>query len=236
MKTFAIGDPHGCYRGLMQCFAQSGFDYQKDRLIIMGDTVDSWPGIRKCINEFLKIKDVINILGNHDEWFQLWYRTAKAESMWLSQGGRQTFIEYGLPTLVPKEHKAFFDNALLYYVQDNKLFVHGGVDVNQKDITKQDRDTLLWDRALIQTAMDKERKGTKWKALDYEKIFVGHTTTQFFKKAGEPIVKPVFACNVIDLDTGGGWSGKLTIMDIDTYEYWQSDYVSDLYPEHGGRQ
>jgi len=36
------------------------------------------------------------------------------------------------------------------------------------------------------------------------------------------------------MDTGAGWSGKLTIMDIDTNEFWQSDVVKDLYPE-GGR-
>jgi len=35
---------------------------------------------------------------------------------------------------------------------------------------------------------------------------------------------------VWDLDTGAGWSGKLTIMmDIDTKEYWQSELSKDLY-------
>lgn len=31
------------------------------------------------------------------------------------------------------------------------------------------------------------------------------------------------------LDTGAGWSGKLTIMNIATEEYWQSDLSKDLY-------
>ena len=44
------------------------------------------------------------------------------------------------------------------------------------------------------------------------------------------------ACNVWDLDTGGGWGGKLTIMDIDSHEYWQSDLVPDLYPHIQGRR
>jgi len=38
------------------------------------------------------------------------------------------------------------------------------------------------------------------------------------------------------VDTGGGWSGKLTIMDIDSYEYRQSDLVPDLYPHIQGRR
>jgi serine/threonine protein phosphatase 1 len=38
-------------------------------------------------------------------------------------------------------------------------------------------------------------------------------------------------CNLIDLDTGAGWNGKLIIMDINSKQYWQSDSVLDLYPD-----
>jgi serine/threonine protein phosphatase 1 len=33
------------------------------------------------------------------------------------------------------------------------------------------------------------------------------------------------------MDTGAGWAGKLTIMDVQTKEYWQSDPVQSLYPD-----
>jgi serine/threonine protein phosphatase 1 len=46
---------------------------------------------------------------------------------------------------------------------------------------------------------------------------------------------PLRYCEVTDLDTGGGWEGKLTIMDLDTREFWQSDFVYTLYPEEKGR-
>jgi len=32
------------------------------------------------------------------------------------------------------------------------------------------------------------------------------------------------------LDTGAGGRGKLTIMDVETKKFWQSDLVSTLYP------
>ncbi len=32
MKTFAIGDIHGAYKAMIQCFERSKFDYKKDRL------------------------------------------------------------------------------------------------------------------------------------------------------------------------------------------------------------
>ncbi len=47
---------------------------------------------------------------------------------------------------------------------------------------------------------------------------------------------PMHVCNIWNLDTGGGWYGKLTIMNLQTKEYWQSDYVQDLYPKSDGRR
>ena len=46
MKTFAIGDIHGAYKAMMQCFERSKFDYKKDRLIVMGDVCDGYPDVR----------------------------------------------------------------------------------------------------------------------------------------------------------------------------------------------
>ena len=43
MKTYAIGDIHGAYKALIQCFERSKFDYKNDRLIVMGDVCDGYP-------------------------------------------------------------------------------------------------------------------------------------------------------------------------------------------------
>jgi serine/threonine protein phosphatase 1 len=34
---------------------------------------------------------------------------------------------------------------------------------------------------------------------------------------------------IYNIDTGAGSRGRLTIMDVDTHEYWQSDPVNDIY-------
>jgi serine/threonine protein phosphatase 1 len=39
-----------------------------------------------------------------------------------------------------------------------------------------------------------------------------------------------------NLDTGAGWFGKMTIMDVKTKGFWQSDIALDLYPEFKGRK
>lgn len=43
------------------------------------------------------------------------------------------------------------------------------------------------------------------------------------------------ACNVINMDTGAGFHGKLSAFEIHTSELIQSDVVQTLYPDHVGR-
>ncbi|MEO8236216.1 MAG: serine/threonine protein phosphatase, partial [Flavobacterium sp.] len=38
-----------------------------------------------------------------------------------------------------------------------------------------------------------------------------------------------------NVDTGAAFNGPLTIMDIDTKEFWQSEKLPDLYPNEKGR-
>ena len=56
----------------------------------------------------------------------------------------------------------------------------------------------------------------------YKNVFIGHT--------GLIQGIPEKAVNVWNLDTNAGWGNKLTIMDVDTEEYWQSDLITTLYP------
>jgi len=42
------------------------------------------------------------------------------------------------------------------------------------------------------------------------------------------------SCNALKM-YGVGWSGKFTIMDVTTKEYWQSDLTPDLYGGTPGR-
>jgi serine/threonine protein phosphatase 1 len=52
----------------------------------------------------------------------------------------------------------------------------------------------------------------------FNEIFVGHTPTQFIKESS-----PKKFSNLWMLDTGVYLSRKLSIMDIETKEYWQSN-------------
>ena len=249
MRTFTIGDLHGNYKALKQVLERSGFDYENDRLITLGDIVDGYPEVYECVEELLKIKNRIDIRGNHDFWFYEWIGTGAHPALW-GQGGKGTFKSYffnlGLkeeeiltPHLLPREHISFFARQLPYYIDDeNRLYVHGGInrhypitdDINNHDL-------FMWDRDFFMAAMssagrsEEDQKNHPFKIKgEYKKVFVGHTTTLMW---GDN--KPIKAGQVWNLDTGAGWQHKLTIMNVDTEEYWQSDLGSELYPNEQGR-
>lgn len=231
MRKFVIGDIHGNLKALQQCLERSGFNYEEDMLIVIGDVVDGGKETREVVEELLKIKHLIYIIGNHDEWFMNHIKNGWAEEIWIQQGGANTLRSYGATVKeanymtqeswidtselnVPVTHQDFFNQGKYYHIEDEMLFVHGGINP-KKEITEQEKHTLLWDRELIQDAKNFDIPG-------YKKVFVGHTTTQIII---EDRTEPINYNNLWAIDCGAGWSGKLAIINIHTEEYWLSDTV-----------
>ena len=227
MKTFTIGDIHGAHKALLQCLERSKFNYDQDRLIVLGDVCDGWPEVNKCFDELLKIKQLDYIIGNHDIWARDWATKGVKEEVWLVQGGYNTVASY--KGKMPKAHIDLLQNAHPWIEFDHKLFVHGGFDY-RRPLSQQKLVTFAWDRQLVIDARKKSFTDPKYRFGPYERIFVGHTTTIVFYA-----LEPLKFCNVWALDTGAGWNGKLTIMDVATEKYWQSDIVPKLYPDSSGR-
>lgn len=246
MRTLVLGDVHGAYRALMQVLERSKFDYDQDRLIFLGDVADGWPEVKQCIDEFLKMKNLVPILGNHDEWFEQGCRLGPFMN-WVVQGGNETIRSYGGLDNVPLSHVDYLRNAKLWYEQDGKVFVHGGFDPRQYiHPSLAPKSHLLWDRELNHDAWLAEQSGKK--ATEFDEVYIGHTATYRRHRViarrpshedSDVIVEvgqhPVCMGGVWNLDQGAGWDGYLTIMDVDTKEFWQSDRVPTLYPEKKGR-
>ena len=223
-RTFVIGDIHGACRALRQCLERSSFDNASDTLISLGDVSDGWPETRQSIDVLLAIKNLIYILGNHDYWTLEWMQTGAVEDIWFDQGGRATIESY--ETKVPESHIAFLNNARLYYRIENKIFVHAGI-IPMLPVGDQSTHTLLWDRNLARIALDFYRKEITGKLTEYDEVYIGHTPV--------PFPKPIQSCEVWLMDTGAGWSGVLSMMDVDTKEVFVSDPVPSLYPGVTGR-
>jgi len=249
MKTFCIGDIHGGYKSFIQCLERSGFDKKRDKLICLGDVADGWSEVPEVFDELLTIDNLVYIIGNHDYWLLDYFNTASRPHIWTSQGGKSTLQSYeSLKNMMEwdkiEAHHKLLRNAHYYYKdENNRVFVHGGFNWH-KPIEENYREDIMWDRNMYFTALywqfQHDERGEKLNTFkDYNEIFVGHTTTNYTGthkfNSIIPSDKPVHVSNLWNLDQGGGYEGKLSIMDVDTKEYWQSDLVKDLYPNEKGR-
>ncbi len=218
MRRFVIGDIHGRRKALEQCLERSAFDGNKDLLICLGDVCDRGTEVKESFELLLQIKNLVYILGNHDKWFLEWALTGKREIVWTAQGGNASIRSYR-DEPVPESHIRLLQSARLYYLLDNKLFVHAGIDPDSP-LEEQTEYDFLWSRDLVQEALRSIDDPDIENITPYDEVFVGHTPTINY---GFDV--PVFIKGIWMMDTGAGWWGRLSIMDIDTKEYWQSDPV-----------
>ena len=93
-RTFVVGDIHGAYRALRQCFDRSRFQAESDHLICLGDVADGWPETKACIDELLKVKNLTYLLGNHDLYTLEWMESVAIDDVWFVQGGEATIASY----------------------------------------------------------------------------------------------------------------------------------------------
>lgn len=240
MAVFVIGDIHGACRALQQLIERVQPQHG-DTFIFLGDYVDGWSQSAEVIRYLIKLDEsfiCFFIKGNHDAWCEQWMNTGIPDPLWLRQGGASTVQSY--ETSKPEEwaiHREFLNRLMDYYVDDeNRLFIHAGFSSMHGPEKEHYETNYYWDRTLWEMAltMDKRiQKDSKLypkRLLLFKEIFIGHTPT-----LGYDETLPMHACNVWNMDTGAAYYGKLSAMNIDTREVWQSDEVYLLYPGETGR-
>lgn len=238
--TYVIGDMHGALRGLEQLIERIQ-PQQDDQFIFLGDYVDGWSESAELIAYLMELDKkyrCIFIKGNHDAWAEMWLAGEQPVASWLQHGGKATKASY--EKLSEKErlhHLAFFNRMLNYYEDDqNRLFVHAGYASLHGPSHERFAAMCYWDRTLweLALAMDKKLKKDSRaypkRLLLYHEIYIGHTPTLNY---GEEM--PMVQVNVHNIDTGAAFTGKISAMNIDTKEVWQSDPVYLLYPDEKGR-
>lgn len=248
MKEYVIGDIHGGYLALKQVLKRANFDYENDKLIVLGDVCDGWSQTAESIEELLKIKNLIYCLGNHDDWVIKFLkeddsktnntlqdlRNTQQRAGWFHHGGRATIYSYEKNWDLVNKHLDFLKRGLLYYIDEkNRLFVHAGFD-ETVDIEKQDPNTYLWDRELVHQMFSESLKTPD--LSKYKEVYVGHTPTIGIKSHYNHLSgKPINKNNFWMMDTGATFMGKLSMMEINSKELFQSDPVFTLYPKERGR-
>ena len=242
-RTLVIGDIHGGLKAVVQVLERAKIT-PNDTLIFLGDYVDGWsqsPEVLEFLIDLSQKQNCIFIRGNHDELLLDWLQDNHEhlnEEMWFKHGGKATVDAYlNVSNEVKQTHIQFLKSLQNYHLDEqNRLFVHAGF-TNLHGVAYEYFPKLLyWDRTLWEVAlcldetMDENSKWFPKRLKIYSEIYIGHTPISKKEK-----VVPLFKNSVWNLDTGAAFKGALTIMDIDTKEYWQSDCLSELYPNEIGR-
>jgi serine/threonine protein phosphatase 1 len=240
MRTITIGDIHGGLKGLKQLLSKMDIA-SDDQLIFLGDYVDGWSESAQVVQyliELSKLQDSIFIKGNHDVWCENWIKTDDADSVWLNHGGKGTIESYeDFSVEQKKEHLKFFDQMKLYHLdKEHRLFVHAGF-TSMHGVEKESFestfyfDRTLWEMALtMDKSIDKNSELYPKRLTHYKEIYIGHTPTLNFNSDA-----PMKAINVWNVDTGAAFFGKLSAIDIDSKQIFQTDVLMELYPDEKGR-
>lgn len=201
MKTYAIGDIHGCHTALQTLITH--LDLQPDDTIItLGDYIDRGPdsaGVIRLLMDLEKKHKLVHLLGNH-EYQLLQALNGDKEMLKLFPdprcGGKATLNSYGgtLESIDPT-HIAWMQDSALYYETDTHIFVHAGVDP-ELPLYQQDPKDLIYKRFYN---VEPHHSG--------KTVVCGHTMQADF---------PTNLGHSICIDTASCADGWLTALDTDT--------------------
>ncbi len=240
MRVIAIGDIHGGLKALIQVLNKVGVK-DEDTLIFVGDYVDGWGESAQVIQFLIELSQKIScvfIKGNHDVWCEDWLREDTVNPTWFMHGGKETMESYeGFSEDMKTDHLNFFENMPLYYIDDEqRLFIHAGFTSMhgvEKEVFKASFyfDRTLWEMVLtMDNRINRDSELYPNRLKHYQEIYIGHTPTIHFKSE-----VPMNAINVWNIDTGAAFTGKLSAIDINSKEIFQSDALPSLYPNEKGR-
>lgn len=222
-----IGDLHGAYKALQDLMLRVNFDYEKDKLIFLGDLADGWGEFDKCLKIFSKVENFIPIIGNHDLYLLDFLRKGTPKDEWINRGGDVTLKVIEKNPEAINSLDRYFSKSKYYHIEDGKIFCHGGFNHN-RTIKGQKKMKFAINRKLYRTSIKYDKQNLKFDVkYDYDdslpinEIFIGHSTTKNFR--------PDFRANLINLDTGAGSVGHLTIMDVNKKSYIQSRKIEKIY-------
>lgn len=234
-RRLVVGDIHGCMKQLMAVLTMASFAPGRDTLHSLGDFCDRGHENLAVIEFLMSLDGLVAIAGNHD-MFLMDYLYGENESRhWVERcGGDVTYRQF---RALDGTRKADVADWLCSWpgaiVADTYIMVHGGIPAGwtlddllscqnaarPHDSTRDRGGDLAWDRLYYTSALAFSRGSANppLAPFDTDKtIFVGHTPTN----DGLPFFCPHY--HLVALDTGCGDGGPVTLMDMDSLEYWQA--------------
>lgn len=220
MKTVIIGDIHGCLEEFETLLEKCNIE-EDDRLILLGDLMDRGPESYGVFQKVKQMKETMGenfvlVRGNHEEMLRdaIVYGN---DIDWKRNHGRDTMKSFGNDRFLLMDCADWIEANMPYYYENDRFqCAHAGV--YGSDIRDVDKDTLLWDRDMLQL-------NTYCGKL----TIVGHTPIQvplyFDGLRHDPVILPYGEWKdlphhgIIDIDTGCVYDNKLTAMVIEDERY-----------------
>ena len=213
----------------------------KDQLIFLGDYLDGWSEGPQVIELLMALSTQYScrfIRGNHDALCLDYLKHGKAPQQWVLHGGQSSIDAYKhCSSAQIQRHIEFLEQLENYIEAEDNLYVHAGFSHPKGPAEEFHAHMVYWDRSLWETARAAHELNDKdsWQYPErlklYKEIYIGHTPVQ---RIGASI--PFRASNVWNVDTGAAFQGTLSIINIETKAFWQSDPLPNLYPDEIGRQ
>ncbi|QIF00190.1 metallophosphoesterase family protein [Roseimicrobium sp. ORNL1] len=207
MRTFAIGDIHGCLMAFETLLSIVPFQ-PGDTLVTLGDYVDRGPDSCGVIERLVKWHGETNLItlqGNHEIMMLMAHEDKDVIRDWCDAGGDATmasYLERKYPE-IPSAHWDFLEKTLPYYESATHIFVHATVDPD-RPMNQQPDHMLYW-----------ERFWNSSRHVSGKMVICGHTP----QRNGQPRDFGHGIC----IDTfayGGGW---LTCLEPGSGCYWQAN-------------
>lgn len=204
-RLLAIGDIHGhslALRSLIRLIKPA----LQDVVVTLGDYVNRGPdssGVLETLLELQRQCRLIPILGNHDEIMLDSRNDRHAEGRWRYQGGEKTLASYGVDDAVenvPESHWEFLKNCIPFYSTDLFLFVHANYCWHSAPAAQPS--------ALLRWLSLNESKPQPH--ISGKTVILGHTPGP---------LRDFGFCRCID--TGCGFGGRLTAIDVHSNKRWQ---------------
>ncbi len=203
-RLFAIGDIHGCLDKLDNLLEQIPVNWERDKVIFLGDYIDRGPDPKGVVQRIMDLKafwpnSIVPLKGNHEEMFLAYMQGDHVP--FISQGGDKTIESYTDEEghfFCPPEHIDFLQDTAPFFTTEHFIFVHAGLKPGIP-LEEQNIEDLLWIRSeFINSSYDWGRR-----------VIFGHT----------PFNSPLIQKNKVGIDTGAVYGGRLTCLVLPDFNF-----------------
>lgn len=139
MRTFVIGDIHGCFFTLNHLLFDMCNITKRDRIIFLGDYIDRGPFIKETIDTIINLinngYDVIPLRGNHEQMLIDSLNNPKMLINWMKNGGESTLNSFMVinPLFLEDKYIDFFLSTKFYHLEPEFICVHAGLNFKNDD-------------------------------------------------------------------------------------------------------